>query len=149
MMVMAAFIGAGLGIERCLERRDRGAEAADHVRDHVVGADEDAAGEKLNREVAVAEVPGDTHERVGARGADIEQVFGPGNDADDAAPLEAKAIALAEAMGRREVDEEIGPGFGCENETTAMAAVEIDPHAIHLLIPWPGAGRKNLARAHG
>ena len=44
-------------------------------------------------------------------GADLEQVLGLGEDADDAALLEAKAIALAQAMGRREVDEEIGARF--------------------------------------
>ena len=41
------------------------------------------------------------------------------------------------------------PGFGCEHEAPAVPAVEIDPHAIHFLILGPGAGRKNLTRAHG
>ena len=57
---MAARIGAGFRVERRLRSRvTLAAQPADHVGDHVVGADEDRARDELDGQMAVAEVPGD------------------------------------------------------------------------------------------
>ena len=47
-------IGATLGIERCLDLDDAGAEAHYHVFDHVVAANPQAAGGDLGRQMAIA-----------------------------------------------------------------------------------------------
>ena len=47
------------GIERCLDRRQLGAEPAQHVLDHVVAAHAQPIADDLHVDVAIADVPGE------------------------------------------------------------------------------------------
>ncbi len=50
--------------------------------------------------------------------------FGLGDDADDAAVFGLQAVAVAQADGLREVEQEFVAGFGGEHDAAAVAAVE-------------------------
>jgi hypothetical protein len=89
----ASTVGATFGIERAFNGAHGRAEAAHHLRDHMVLADVDGAIAKLCCEMAVAEVPGDTRQRPLVLADNLEQALRSGLDRDDAAVLQPDTIA--------------------------------------------------------
>src|SRR5258708_10826241 len=65
-------VGAALGVEGLLDLADLGPLVLQHVGDDVVAADQDAVGLDGGGQVAVADVPGEADQRLGARGADFQ-----------------------------------------------------------------------------
>jgi hypothetical protein len=58
-IVIVLAVGAAFGVERRTHLAHLGAEAAQHVDDDVVVADQDAVALDLRRQVPVAEMPGE------------------------------------------------------------------------------------------
>ena len=98
-------IGAAFGIERRSDLDNRSAELAGHVRDHMIAADAQRAGQKLRRQMAIAEMPGDAREmqRVGA--ADFEERLRRGNDLDKTAVVEHQRVAVAQFRRCRQIEQ--------------------------------------------
>ena len=61
-IVVVLAVGAAFGIERGADLAHLGAEALQHVDDHVVVADQDAVALDLRRQVPVAEMPREPRE---------------------------------------------------------------------------------------
>ena len=66
-MAAVLFVGALLRIEWRLDRRQAGAEPAQHVLDHVVAANAQPIADDLHVDVAVADVPGEPRQLVSIR----------------------------------------------------------------------------------
>ncbi len=137
VMVVATRIGATFGIERRLDGVRVAAQPVHHVRDHVVGADADAVAEQLHRQMPVAEVPGDADQLRRAVGMDFEQRFGLGYYTDDTATFKRQAIAIAQPNGLWKVEQQFDAAFRGKHYAAAMAAVEIENHAIELGLRRP------------
>jgi hypothetical protein len=125
VMLVAAGIGAGFGVERGLDVVDMAAEPFDHFLDDMVGAQADALAEQLDGQVAVAEVPGDAHEFALVVGVDLEKFLGAGDDADDAAIKQAQPVAMAQADGGREIEQNVFAPVSAQHDASAMAPVEV------------------------
>jgi hypothetical protein len=82
-------IGAAFGIERRLDERDFAAKAARHVLDDVIASDPQGASGQFQRQVAIAEMPGDPGERDRVLAADFGERFGRRDHFNDA-PVIAK-----------------------------------------------------------
>src|ERR1700693_4646915 len=78
MMLMAR--RRGLRIEGGVERAELGAQAAQHILEHVIAADADFAADDLHVGVAIAEMPGQPHRVERAAGRDFDQRFGLAGD---------------------------------------------------------------------
>ena len=146
MMAAAARVGAGLGIERGIDLVDMTAEALDHLLDHMIGADTDAVTQQLHGQMAVAEVPGDPHQFPVVVRMDFQQGFRPSADSYDAT-FDRQAVAVPQADGLRQVDQQVGILFGVQHYAPAMPMVEVDQHAVDLGGRIPRPGRQNLMRA--
>ena len=109
MMTVPALggIGAAFGIEGLVDMGDGGAEAREHLLDHMVAADEQPVAGKLGRQVAVAEMPGEADEMGGVPRPDLGEWLGCGLHRDDTAILQEKAVAVMERRGLGQVEEEI------------------------------------------
>jgi hypothetical protein len=93
-------VGAALGAERLGDLGQARAEAGQHVGEHVVAADEQAARLDLAGGVPVADVPGEAGEVAGDR----HERLGCGGDADAGAVGAFEHVALVERGRRLEVD---------------------------------------------
>ena len=132
MMVMPPSTGRispRFGIEWRLDIVDMPAQPLDHVRDDMVGADAYPVAEQLDRQVPVAEVPGDTDEFAFVVGMNFEQRFRFRGYADDAG-FGRKSVAVAKTHGLRKVEKDVRAGLGPQSDPAAMATIKIDQHRI-------------------
>jgi hypothetical protein len=151
MVVGGGGVGTGFGVEGGVDGVGVAAEAGDHVGNHVVGADQDAAAGELHGQMAIAEVPGDAHQLGVVVGGDPQKGFGAGADADEGAIFQRQRIAVAQADGVGKIEKHRGSGDGFEKIAAAEAAVEIDEDAVGGFGVDPGAGWVDAGRAesHG
>jgi hypothetical protein len=130
VMLVPAGIRPRLRVERRFDRVRMAAERVHHIGDHVVGADADAVAEQLDRQMPVAEVPGDSHQLRRAVGVDFKERFRLRDHADDPAVLQLEAIAVAQANGVREVDQDLAAGLRLHYKPPPVTAIEVDQDAI-------------------
>ena len=69
-------VGAKFRVERCLEPGDPAAEPRHHLGNDMILANAQAVADDLNRQMAVAEMPGDAQQAWPIRGFDIEDWLG-------------------------------------------------------------------------
>ena len=81
-------------------------------------------------QVAVAEVPGDPHQRQRVGGSDLGERLGRGDHLDDAAVLEPQAVAAAQHGGFGEVEQEGETADAGHDEPAAIAFVEFEHHGV-------------------
>jgi hypothetical protein len=150
-VLVATCVGAGFGVEGGVDDVYVAAELFDHGFNDVVSADADLVPYELDREVAVAEVPGDADEFGIGVGVDFGEGFRTGADFYDGAGIELQAVAVAQAGGLGEIEEEILAGFGFQDDAAAVAAIEIDQDFVGGPRGIPGAGGEDglAAERHG
>jgi len=146
VMTGARGVGSGFGIEWRIDRFDVTAEAFDHVPDDMVGTDPDPVAEQLYRQMTIAEMPGDADKFPVVMTVNFQQRLGPRADLDDPAFFKSEPIAIAQPHRLRKVDQQLLTRLRRQNDTAAMAAIEIDQHLIYRV--RPGTGRQNGCRAH-
>ena len=97
--------------------------------------------------MAVAEMPGDADQFGVAMGVDFRQRFRLGHHFDNAA-FNRETVAIAEAHGLWQVEQQAVPCRGIEPDAAAEAAIEIHQDLIAFLRCVPGASGKNLSAEH-
>jgi len=137
---VVVFVGAVFGIERRLDRRKAGAEAAQHVLDHVVAAHAQPVTGDLHVDVAIADVPGETRQLVSIGGGNLDERLRPPGNAHDRAVLEHEAVAVAQRSGMRQVEQESRTALAGQHDTAAMALLRIEDDAIDRAGVVPLAG---------
>jgi hypothetical protein len=126
----AGRIGAGFGIEGRLPLLGMAAQALDHLRDYMIKADAYLAREELHRQMAIAEMPGDAHQRILVMSVDVEHPLRHGPHSHQAPIFEPQRIARPQGNGLRQVEHDLGAGNGFEQEATPMPMVMIEQHGI-------------------
>ena len=142
-------IGAAFGIERRFDLDDLGAEALDHVLDHMIAADAQALGHELRRQMAIAEMPGDTHEMAGIGAADFDQRLGGGDHFDHAAVFQHQTVAAAQRDSLGKVEQEFQPMRARHRHAAAMAPVEIEHDGVGGLFRPAGLAEHLGGADHG
>ena len=131
---------AGFRIERRLDRRHRGAETRRHLLQHVIAADAEPVADDLHVGVAVAEMPGEPHQRERRPRRDLDQRLGLPGHQHDAAVVEHDAVAVAQRHRLVEVEQELGAALALEHDAAAMAVAGIEHHAVDRGGGIPEAG---------
>jgi hypothetical protein len=70
--VLAAAIGSALRLKGPFNLQQLGPEANKHVLDHVVGSNKKNVSANVGRQVAIAQVPGKTHQLLAVRMPDFD-----------------------------------------------------------------------------
>src|SRR6267154_2002191 len=96
MAMRLAAIGAALGREGRLDGTHAAAEAAYHLRQHMIREDAQPVAHELDGDVTIAEMPGDAGERRLRGCRHLEQLFRRRLDQHEAPILEQDGIALPE-----------------------------------------------------
>ena len=132
-------VRAALGIERCLDRDDAPAKPFHHSFDDVVTPDAQLLANELRLQMAVAEVPCDSHHRGGLGGDDFSERFRRGDDLDEATVVQAKSIAAAQNCGLGEIEQERRATHAAHRHAAAMTRVEVKHNDINGLV-MPATG---------
>jgi hypothetical protein len=125
MLVMAGDVGAAFRVERRLDLEDTDAKALHHLLDHVIAANPQMSAGNLDRQVSVAEMPGDPHQlpRVGA--ANLDQRFWRSNNFNQSTIFEHERVTAAQRDGLRQIEQELQPARGGHRKPAAMPIVKL------------------------
>ena len=104
-MMRGAGIGADFRVERRLEPGDPAAEPRHHLGDDMVGADAQPLAGDLQRQMPVAEMPGDAQQIGRTVGRDLEDRLGGGAHPQIAAAVEFETVALDQVMRPRQIEQ--------------------------------------------
>jgi hypothetical protein len=132
-------IGAAFRIERRLDRSDLRAEPARHILDHMIAPDAQALAEELGLQMAIAEMPGEAHERGRIGAADFGELFGRRDHFDDAAVVQFEPIARAQHHRLWKVEQKGEAAHACHGDPAPIALVIVEDDRIGGLAR-PGAG---------
>jgi hypothetical protein len=130
MMAARCGIGAAFGIESCGNLDHRGTELAGHIRDHMITANAYSAGEKLCRQMAITEMPGDAGEMQRVTAADLEQRLRRRNDLHKPAVFEPERIAAAQFRRRRQIEQKGRALRSGHRHAAPMAIVVVEHDAV-------------------
>ena len=133
-------VGAALGVEWRLDRREPRAKPAQHVFDDVIAPDAQPLARDLHVDVAIADMPGEPCQIVAIRSGDFDQRLGPPDHADDCAILEHQSVAVAQRGGLRKIEQEFRAALAAQHDPPAMAVMRIKRDRIDgfRLVPMPG-----------
>jgi hypothetical protein len=140
VMVVAAGICTRFGIERGLDRVHVSAQPFHHLRDHMIGSDPNTILQQLDREMTVAEMPGDPNEFPVAMGVNFEQCLRLRTNPNHTTLGQSQPVAVAQANSLGQVDQHLPAGFGREHDTAPVATIEVDQDPIDRISGIPRAG---------
>ncbi len=122
-------------------------QTLDHSAYDVITPDANATFQQLHRQMTVAKVPGNAHEVTCSMGMNLQQLFGPRADPDDAS-LRQQSITVSKPDRLRQVDQDLFTHRRSENDATSIAAVMINQDMVDLSIRIPAPCWKNFDRVH-
>ena len=117
----------------------RAAEARHHLGDDMIGADAQAVPNRLQRQMPVAEMPGDPQQGGAILGLDVEHRLRRRAYADKTAAVEFEAIAVGEMMGPRQIEQKNLARIGDEPDAAAMAVEVGEGHRVERRLLPPMA----------
>ena len=129
-------ISTAFRVERSVDLRDGRAKAADHVRDDMVIADQQALFAYFRRQMPVAEMPGNAGEMHGVGTGDFQEPLQRGFHLDQPAVLQHQRIPVLQRRHFWEVEEEIKAAIRRQCDAAAMPVVAIQYDVIDR--PKPG-----------
>jgi hypothetical protein len=142
VVVMGRDIGAALRIERRLNGDHLCAKSVRHIFDDVIATNAQRAAGQFDRQMAIAEMPGDASERDRVLATDFGQRLWSGDDFDDASILERQPIAGPQHHRLRQIEKKFEAANPCHRQAAAIPVVVIQDDGIG----WragPRAGRVN------
>ena len=110
-----------LGVERCFEGSHSTAEARDHFLKHMVAPNTKPMTCYLQVGVAIAEMPGEPHQRQPRRRLDLSQLLNLTTHQYDAPVVEHDAIAVAQCHSFIKVQQELVPVLALQHDAASVA----------------------------
>ena len=135
---MTVRIGPAFRVEGGDNGRHGGAEMTDHVFDDRIAANAQAVAAEFGRQVAIAEVPGDTEQTVRPRRDDLGQRLRRGIDGDDAVVLEYQGVAIPQRQGLSQIEQEFQSAGGGHRHAAAVPLIVVEDDTIGRFVgPLP------------
>jgi hypothetical protein len=149
VVVMSRGIGAALGVERRFNGDDLRAKPVRHLFDDMVAADAQRAAGQFDRQMTIAEMPGDARERHSVLAPDFGKRLRRGDDFDNAPVLEREPVAGAQHHRFRQIEKELEAAHACHRQPAAITVVVVEHNGVGGG-PGPRAGGTNGVRCeHG
>ena len=120
MMMSRAGICADFRIEGGFEPGDPPPKPGHHFGDDVVRANAESFTGDLQRQMPIAEMPGNPQQIDTIGGLDFEDRLACGADTEKAAAVELKAVALGKVMCPRQIEQKGLARIGDKADTAAM-----------------------------
>jgi hypothetical protein len=142
-------IGAAFGVERRFDFNHARPEAPRHIFDHVIATNAQALLQKLGRQMTIAEMPGDAHQRGGVRAPNLRKAFGRGDNFDDASVVKRQPVARTQHDRLRQVEKEGEAAHAGHGDAAPVAIVIVEDDRVSGFA-GPGAGGTNgVSVLHG
>ena len=122
-------VGALLGREGRLQNRDGGTEPLEHRDDDMILADAQTARKDLDRQMTIAEMPGETRERRRRLRNHVADLFVRRSHLDD----------VAKHAGLRQIEQERDPVIGRQRDAPPVTVIEIEGGETDPALAGPGA----------
>ncbi len=146
---LRASIGAAFGIEWRFNMGDFAAEPACHLFNNVVTPNADAIDENLNRQMAIAKMPGEAGEIAWFGHADFRKFFGRGDHFNQPPIFEHQRIAAPQHDRFGKIEQEFESMRAGHRNAPAMPRIEIEQDGI-AGPGLPGAlGADEICADHG
>jgi len=142
---LGGFIGAALRLERRIDDIDGGPQTARHLFQYRITRDADAVREQLGRDMAIAEVPGETRQMVRVVCINLGDRLLGSDHGDDAAIVQSETVAVLQAGSLNKVEQEHHVALATHGDAAPMAAVMRQYHAVGGARDVPGAGGQKRA----
>ena len=130
MRVTPTGIGAAFRIEGCFDFDDPCAQSFHHRLDDVIATDAQAPSRYLGRQMAVAEMPGDSNQVLRIVAANFRQRLRRRHDLDQPAIVEHQRIAAAQGRGMLQIEQELEPAGAGHRHPPPVPIVEIEHDRI-------------------
>lgn len=134
MVATGVVISAALGLEGTAHHGHRTALAAHHFRQHMVVLDIDRVRGDLGRGMAIADMPGDAHQPQRVLRADFEQALRRGLDPDQTSILELDGVAIVQARGLVEIQQDVETLVTLQGDAAAVAIFMIERDGLDDLV---------------
>lgn len=128
--VASTGIGSAFRIERRFDSDDTRAEAPHHLLDDVIAPDAKALADDLRRQMAIAEMPGETHEMARIGAANLDQRLWCCDHLDAAAVFQHQRVAAAQGDGVFQVEQKFQSARSRHHHATAMTIVEVENDGV-------------------
>jgi hypothetical protein len=146
-MTVRLGVRALLRIKRRIEGREQRAEPPQHVLDHMIAADTQPVAHDLHLDVPVADVPGESRQRMAVGSDDFDQRLGTADDPHDAAIVEQKTVAVAQSDDLRQVEQKSRPVLAGQDDPAALPLMRIEQNLIDRAAAVPVARHLDCMRA--
>jgi len=130
MMSTGTRVRAIFRIEGRLDGLDRCTEQTHHVLNHMIAPDQNAVGEKHDRQMPVSQVPRDANEIRRRWRVDLSKRLLGRNDANAAAVLQKQRIPVAKPQGARQIEQELKSILTGHRQTPPVPVIEIERHLV-------------------
>ena len=139
-------IGADFRVERRLAPGDPAAEPRHHRGDDMIGADAQPLAGDLQRQMPVAEMPGDAQQARGLSAVDLDDRLGGGAHPDIAAVVELEPVAFGQMLGARQIEQKRRARIGDQPDAAAMPVEIGQRHRVDRRLVRPMAARMDRNR---
>jgi hypothetical protein len=146
-MTVRLGVRALLRIKRRIEGREQRAEPPQHVLDHMIAANTQPVAHDLHLDVPVADVPGESRQRMAVGSDDFDQRLGTADDPHDAAIVEQKTVAVAQSDDLRQVEQKSRPVLAGQDDPAALPLMRIEQNLIDRAAAVPVARHLDCMRA--
>jgi hypothetical protein len=140
---VAVLIRPALRLEWRFDRRHHGAEARQHLFQHVIVPHPQTAADDLHFGVAIAEVPGKARQGYGIgslTSRDFYQRLRLRDDGDGRTVIQQKPVAVAQRCRFREIEQELEPALTGQHDAPAVALIGIEHDPVDGIGRAPRAG---------
>lgn len=131
-------IGALLRAEGAHNGFGGAALAPDHLGQHMIISDIDGVGGDLGRGMAIADMPGDSHQPQRIFGGDFQQLFGRSLDDHKPSVLQFYRIAVIHFRDLVEIKQEIEPAITFQCHAPPVAVLVVQRDAVDDLVSLDG-----------
>jgi hypothetical protein len=138
--VAVVAIGAALRLEGGLHLHKICSETAEHLLNHMVGADAKNLFSNFRRQMAISQMPSKTHKLVGIFMPDFDNVFGSRLDPEPPTILELQAVSVGHRNRFGKVEKDIFPLIRSETNAATMAPFKVESKSTRRLFLGPAPG---------
>jgi hypothetical protein len=146
-MTVRLGVRALLRIKRRVEGSEQRPEPPQHVLDHMIAANTQPVAHDLHLDVPVADVPGESRQRMAVGSDDFDQRLGTADDPHDAAIVEQKTVAVAQSDDLRQVEQKSRPVLAGQDDPAALPLMRIEQNLIDRAAAVPVARHLDCMRA--
>ncbi len=149
-MPMVATVGAAFRIERRFDFYHARAETSCHGLDDVIAADAQSFAHDLRRQMAIAEMPGDTNEMLRIAAANFSERLRRCDHLDEATVFQHQRVAAPQRNGIFKIKQELKPARAVHRHPPPVTVIEAENDGVGRrlfpVMPALNAGRTDHAR---